>query len=110
MNDDYAAYREGLYRISLRVQQINYLRAVLKEIAARDPGIKTSAHSDAMGLAWHRLHEAYYWLRRLQQTVHRIKLRMDRRTQQQQGSGTVVRREESAFTRSEVCVGWMSSA
>ena len=49
MNDDYAAYREGLYRISLRVQQINYLRAVLKEIAARDPGIKTSAHSDAMG-------------------------------------------------------------
>jgi hypothetical protein len=48
------------------VQQINYLRAVLKEIAARDPGIKTSAHSDAMGLAWHRLHEAYYWLRRLQ--------------------------------------------
>jgi hypothetical protein len=83
MNDDYAAYREGLYRISLRTQQIRYLRAMLKEIAARDPGIKTSAHSDAMGLAWHRLHEAYYWLRRLQQTVYRIKLRIETQTQRQ---------------------------
>jgi hypothetical protein len=73
----------------MRVQQIKYLRAVLKEIAARDLGIKTSANSDAMGLAWHRLHEAYYWLRRLQQTVRRIRLRIETQAQRQQRSVTV---------------------
>lgn len=86
MNDDYAAYREGLYRIGLREQQINYLRATLKDIAARDRGIKTSANSDAMGLAWHRLHEAYYWLNRLKQTVRRIKLRIDAQAQRQKAA------------------------
>ena len=71
--DDAELVRQGLVRIAARKQQIAALRQELARLAGSKPGINSPHKAELMGSAWHKLHEAIYMLRLLQQSLQKLK-------------------------------------
>ena len=79
--DEAELVRQGLVLIAARRRQVSALRAELARLARSKPGIKSPYKAELMGLSWHKLHEALFMLKLLQERMHKLQQRQRGRSQ-----------------------------